>query len=270
MSRLSVLATEGATEGGEPGFHAPGLPLFNWKPLFEIGPFGFTKPMLLALIVVLLVVGFFWAAFRKPQLVPRGAQNVGEVLYGFVRDDIARSVIGKKGDKYVPLLVSLFFFIWIMNLMSIVPVAQFPVTSRIGYPAALAAIVWLVWVPLGISTQGLGGFFKNMMFPPGLPVWIYPLLAPIEFVSNLLIRPFTHAVRLFANMFAGHLLIALFSVAAWYFLVENFGGLFFVGILGFVMAVVMTGFELLIQALQAFIFTLLTAVYISGALEAEH
>jgi F-type H+-transporting ATPase subunit a len=265
-----VLATEGATEGGEEGFHAPGLGLFSWRPLFEIGPFGFTKPMLLALIVVLLVVGFFWAAFRRPQLVPRGAQNLGEVLYGFVRDDIARSVIGKKGDRYVPLLVSLFFFIWLMNLMSIVPVAQFPVTSRIGYPAALAAIVYLTWVPLGIAHQGAVGFFKNMMFPPGLPWWIYPILAPIELVSNLLVRPFTHAVRLFANMFAGHLLIALFSIAAWYFLVQNLGPLFFVGILGFVMAVIMTGFELLIQALQAFIFTLLTAVYISGALEAEH
>ncbi len=226
MSALSmsaeVWATEGGTEGGESGFHAPGLGLFEWKPLFEIGPFGFTKPMLLAVIVTVLVVGFFWAAFRRPQLVPRGAQNVGEVLYGFVRDD------------------------------------------------ALAAIVYLIWVPLGISRQGLGRFFKNMMFPPGLPSWIYPILAPIELVSNMFVRPFTHAVRLFANMFAGHLLIALFSVAAWYFLVENFGGLFFVGILGFLMAVVMTGFELLIQALQAFIFTLLTAVYISGALEAEH
>jgi F-type H+-transporting ATPase subunit a len=270
VSAWSVLATEGATEGGESGFHAPGLSLFNWKPLFEIGPFGFTKPMLLALIVVILIVGFFWAAFRHPQLVPRGAQNVGEVFYGFIRDDIARSVIGKKGDRYVPFLVSLFFFVWIMNLMSIVPVAQFPVTSRIAYPAALAAIVYLTWVPLALRAQGVVGFFKNMMFPPGLPVAIYPLLAPIEFVSNMLVRPFTHSVRLFANMFAGHVLLALFSVTAWYFLVENFSGLFFVGILGFVMTVVMTGFELLIQALQAFIFTLLTAVYISGALEAEH
>lgn len=273
MSALTILASESAEAaeaGAEGGFHAPGLGLYNWPPLFEIGPIGVTKPMLLALLVAALVIGFFWAAFSKPQLVPRGAQNVGEVLYGFVRDDIARGVIGKKGDKYVPLLVSLFFFIWIMNLMSIIPVAQFPVTSRIGFPAALAAIVWLTWVPLGMYKQGPIGFFKNMMFPPGLPAWIYPLLAPIELISNLFIRPFTHAVRLFANMFAGHLLIALFSVAAWYFLVEALGGMFIVGILGFLMAVVMTGFELLIQALQAFIFTLLTAVYISGALEAEH
>jgi F-type H+-transporting ATPase subunit a len=269
VSALTILATE-APGGAEGGFHAPGVGLFQWEPLFQIGPFGFTKPMLLAVISVIVVVGFFWAAFSKPQLVPRGAQNVGEVFYGFIRDDIARSVIGKKGDRYVPFLVSLFFFVWIMNLMSIVPVAQFPVTSRIAFPIALAAIVWLVWVPLGMAKQGPIGFFKNMMFPPGLPKAIYPLLAPIELVSNIVVRPFTHSVRLFANMFAGHLLIALFAVVAWYFLVESFGALFFVGILGFLMTIIMTAFELLIQALQAFIFTLLTAVYISGALEAEH
>lgn len=260
-------AAEG--EGGG-GFHAPGLELFQWKPLFSIGAFEVGKPMLLAVVASVIVIGFFWAAFRKPQLVPRGVQNVGEVGYLFVRDQMARQVIGKDGDKYVPLLVTLFFLIWVMNLMSIIPVAQFPVASVIGFPAALALIVWFVWVPLGMRRQGALGFFKNMMFPPGLPLWIYPLLAPIELVSNLIIRPFTHAVRLFANMFAGHLLIALFSVAAWHFLVDDFGAFAPVGLLGFVMAVVMVGFELLIQALQAFIFTLLTAVYIGGALHAEH
>ncbi len=266
MSALTILAAEGS----DSGFQAPGLGLFEWPPLFHIGSLEVTKPMVQVFIASLVVVVFFWSAFAKPSLVPRGVQSVGEVGYLFIRDQIARSIIGKQGDRWVPLLMSLFFFIWIMNLMSVIPGFQFPVTSHIGYPAALAAMVWVIFMYLGIRHQGPIGYFKNMMFPPGLPLWIYPILSPIELVSNVIIRPFTHAVRLFANMFAGHLLIALFSVAAWYFLVENLGPFFLVGILGFVLTIIMTAFELLIQALQAFIFTLLAAVYISTSLEAAH
>lgn len=259
-----------AAEGGGGGFEAPGTSLFIWDPLFTVAGYGVTKPVILAFVSSALLIGFFWAAFAKPKLVPRGVQNVGEVGYVFIRDSIARQVIGKEGDRYVPFLFTIFFFVWVINIMAIIPLAQFPVASRIGIPAALSAIVWLVWVPLGMARQGGLGFFKNMAFPPGVPWPMYFLLAPIELISNLVVRPFTLAVRLFANMFAGHLLIAIFAVAAWHFLVEDFGGFFLVGVLGFVMTVVMTGFELLIQALQAFIFVLLTAVYIGGALHAEH
>lgn len=251
-------------------FHAPGLGLFEWKPLFELGPVGITKPMLLAALLVGVLLAFFWAAFSRPQIVPRGVQNVAEIGYLFVRDDIARNLIGKRGDRYLPFLVSLFFFIWIFNLASIIPVAQFPVTSRFAFPAILAIIVYVTWIGVGIKEHGVGKFFSNMI-PKGLPIGIYPLVIPIEFASNLLVRPFTHAVRLFANMFAGHLLIALFAVTAWHFLVEQPTALGFgVGIVGVVMTVVMTAFELLIQALQAFIFTLLAASYIGGALEEAH
>jgi F-type H+-transporting ATPase subunit a len=107
------------------------------------------------------------------------------------------------------------------------------------------------------------------MFPPGVPKPLYVLLAPIEFISNILVRPFTHAVRLFANMFAGHLLLATFSVATFYLLSFTVIGL--IGsVASFTVSVALTAFEALIQALQAYIFTLLTAVYISGALHAEH
>lgn len=251
-------------------FHAPGLWLFEWKPLFEIGPLGVTKPMLLAALLSAVLLAFFWAAFNKPQIVPRGVQNVAEIGYLFIRDDVARNVIGKKGDRYVPFLVSLFFFVWILNLASIIPFLQFPVTSRFAYPAALALIVYFVWIGVGIKEHGLGRFFGNMI-PRGLPLGIYPLVIPIEFASNLLVRPFTHAVRLFANMFAGHILIVLFAITAWHFVVEEptFLG-FGVGVVGVVMTIVMTAFELLIQALQAFIFVLLAASYIGGALEEAH
>jgi len=251
-------------------FHAPGLGLFKWEPLFNIGPIGVTKPMVLAVILSGLLIAIFWAAFRRPQIVPQGIQNVAELGYLFIRDDIARNIIGKKGDKYVPLLFSLFFFIWFFNLSSVIPFAQFPVTSRFGYPAVLAAIVYVTWVGVGIRTHGLGGFFRAQI-PTGLPKAIYPLIIPIEYASNLIVRPFTHSVRLFANMFAGHLLIALFAITTWHFIVQNPTVLGFgVGIIGAVMTVVMTAFELLIQALQAFIFTLLAASYIGGALEESH
>lgn len=255
------------------GFPAPGADIFQFEALFSftIGAltFNISKVTVLLFISVLVVVGFFVYAFRKPKMVPSGAQNVGEVGYLFIRDGIARDIIGKDGDKFVPFLFSFFFFIWILNFMSIVPGAQLPVTSIFAIPVAFALLVYLTWVPIGIYRQGFFGFFKNVMFPPGVPKAMYFLLAPIELVSNILVRPFTHAVRLFANMFAGHLLIASFSVATFYLISASV-----VGIIGsvasFGVTIALTGFEVLIQALQAYIFTLLAAVYISGALHAEH
>jgi len=121
---------------------------------------------------------------------------------------------------------------------------------------------------LGIRHQGPIGYFKNMAIPGGVPWWILPLLVPVELLSNIVIRPFTLGVRLFANMFAGHILIAVFTVATWYLASLSIGVVLAAG--SFVMVVVLTGFELLIQGLQAYIFATLTATYIAGSLEAEH
>ncbi len=255
------------------GFPAPGAEIFQFDAVlsFTIGSLSFniSKVTILLALVVVVIVGFFLYAFRRPQLVPRGTQNVGELGYLFIRDGIAREAMGKEGDKFVPFLFSFFFLIWMSNFVGIVPFAQIPITSIFAIPVAFAIIVYLTWVPLGIYRQGFGPFFKNMLFPPGVPKVMYGLLAPIEFVSNILVRPFTHSVRLFANMFAGHLLIASFSVATFYLISASV-----VGILGsvasFAVTIALTGFEILIQALQAYIFTLLTAVYIGGALHAEH
>ena len=255
------------------GFPAPGAEIFQFNALFTftIGSltFNVTKITVLTAIAVVLICGFFLYAFRKPKLVPRGAQNVGELGYLFIRDGIAREAIGEEGDTFVPFLFAFFFLIWLLNFWSIVPFAQIPVTSIFAIPVAFALIVYVTWVPLGIYKQGFGGFFKNMMFPPGVPKAMYILLAPIELISNILVRPFTHSVRLFANMFAGHLLIASFSVAAFYLISASVVGLLG-AVASFAVAVALTGFEVLIQALQAYIFTLLAAVYISGALSAEH
>jgi F-type H+-transporting ATPase subunit a len=250
------------------GFPAPGYPdSFLYGPLFHLGAFTFNKPSLLAVICAALVIAFFWSAFAKPKLVPKGAQNLGELGILFVRDEILRPMMGKKGDSFLPFLVSLFFFIWIMNIMEIIPAAQFPAMSEIGFPAALMLMVYGTYTILGIRHQGLGGYFANMI-PKGVPLGILLILAPVEILQYVIVRPFTLAVRLFANMFAGHILLLVFTLATWYLISAGIGLLW--SATSFVLTVVLTAFELLIQALQAYIFTILTAQYIGGSLEGAH
>ncbi len=268
MSAHTLLAESGCHILQNCGFPAPGLNSFQFKPIFSVGGFDFTKPILLAIICMLIVVGFFWAAFAKPKLVPGKLQLVGEIGYNFVAKSIAREVIGKKGDKYVPFLTSIFFFVWLMNIMSIIPLAQFPVASRFAFPVGLAALVFITYMYLTFKKHGFRGGVKNLVWIEGLPKPLVPLIVLLEFIQNVITRPFTLAVRLWANMFAGHMLIIMFSVATWYLLTPTF----FTAVAGgsFVLAVGMTAFEVLIQFLQAYIFTLLASIYISGALEEGH
>lgn len=250
------------------GYPAPGYPAsFLYGPLFRIGSFTFTKPSLLAVICAAIVILFFWSAFAKPKLIPKGPQNLAELGILFVRDEILRPMMGKKGDGFLPFLVSIFFFIWIMNIMEIIPAAQFPAMSEIAFPGMLTLMVYCAYTYLGIKHQGFAGYFKNMI-PKGVPIGILLILAPVEFLQYVVVRPFTLAVRLFANMFAGHILLLVFTLATWYLLSAGIGLLW--SATSFVLTVVLTAFELLIQALQAYIFTVLTAQYIGGSLEAEH
>jgi F-type H+-transporting ATPase subunit a len=251
------------------GYPAPGYPgpSFVFTPFFRIGGFYFTKPMLLALVSTLVVVWFFWAAFAKPQLIPRPIQNLAELGVEFVQHQILRPMMGRRGDNFLPFLVSLFFFIWIMNLMEIIPVAQFPAMSFIAFPGVLMVMVYVTYTYLGIKNFGLGGYFKNMV-PSGVPVGILGILAPVEIAQYIIVRPFTLAVRLFANMFAGHILLLVFTLATWYMFSATIGLLF--SATSFLLTIVLTAFEMLIQALQAYIFTILTAQYIGGSLEAGH
>jgi F-type H+-transporting ATPase subunit a len=250
------------------GFPAPGLHSFLFKPITTVGGFEFNKVMLLALITTVLVIGFFWAAFGKAKVVPGKLQMVGEAGYDFVRRGIVYETLGKKeGEKYVPFMVSLFFFIWIMNIWSVIPLAQFPVSSIIAYPMVLALIVWVVWVGLTFKRHGFVGFFKNVTGYDKSLGAVLPLVMIIEFFSNLLVRPFTHAVRLFANMFAGHLMLVMFTVASWYLL--NSWMIPAAGI-SFIMTMVMILFELFVQAVQAYVFVLLACSYIQGALSEHH
>ena len=266
---IRALAGSGCHLGTLPhcGFPGPTVYSFIWKPLFHIGRFNFSKPDLLVLICAALVIAFFWAAFAKPQQIPRGVQNLGELAILFVRDQMLRPMMGKDGDRFLPYLVSLFFFVWMMNLMEIIPVAQFPVTSRIAFPVTLMIMVYGTYTYLGIKNQGLLGYFKNMI-PAGAPWYIMPILAPVEIAQYIAVRPFTLAIRLFANMFAGHILILVFTLATWYMFTIGIGILY--SATSFVLVIVLTAFEMFIQGLQAFIFTILTAQYIGGSLEAAH
>jgi F-type H+-transporting ATPase subunit a len=194
-------------------------------------------------------------------------QNLGELGLLFVRDQILRPMMGKRGDGYLPFLVSLFFFIWFMNLMEIIPIAQFPAMSRIAFPVSLMLMVYITYNFVSIKNMGLGGYFKSMV-PSGVPVFVLPLLAPVEILQYIIVRPFTLAIRLFGNMFAGHILVAVFTIASWYLVSAGIGTLFAGA--SFVMVIILTAFEMLIQGLQAYIFTVLTAQYIGGAYEAGH
>jgi len=249
------------------GFPAPGLQDFEWKPFFSIGSFHFTKPMLLAIISAIVVIAFFWAAFRKPKLIPGRTQSLGEMAILGVRDQILRPSLGRKGDSYLPFLVSLFFFIYIMNLMELIPVFQFPVTSRIGFVWPMVFIVYFLYLYLGFKHQGGWGYIRNMI-PPGVPAPVLIILIPVELLRFFVFQPFTLGVRLFGNMFAGHLLLTIFILATWYLLSFSVGLLYAAG--SFALAIFVFLLETLVTLLQAFIFTTLTATYIASSVEPAH
>jgi len=240
---------------------------FEFKPLFSIGSFHFTKPMLIAVLCTIAVIAFFWAAFWKPKLIPGRTQSLGEIAILTVRDQILRPALGRRGDTYLPFLVSLFFYIFLMNLMELIPVFQFPPMSRIGFVWPLVLMVYVLYLYLGFKNQGAWGYFRNMI-PPGVPAPVLLILIPVEVARFFIVQPFTLGVRLFANMFAGHLLLTIFMVATWYLMSFSVGLLFAAGSAFMVLFVFLL--ELLVDLLQAFIFTTLTATYLASSLEAGH
>jgi F-type H+-transporting ATPase subunit a len=256
---------------GDEGFEAPTKDLFDTPHWFDVdlGPFDFylNKATALTIFAAAFVGVLFWLGFRKTSLVPRGVQNFCESIYDFIDLQVARDVIGPKGHKYTPYLVVLFSFVLICNVLAVVPGAQFPATARIAVPMLLAVITYVIFNYAGIKAHGAGPYFKELIDPaPTAPFGIRLVLAPIEILSTLIVRPFTLAIRLFANMFAGHMLLLVFSLGAEY-LLERPPYVF--GVVSLLMAFIMTGFELVIDVLQAYIITILTAAYIGGALSAH-
>jgi F-type H+-transporting ATPase subunit a len=260
-----VTAVLAASEwGGNFGLPPVGE-LFNFPPF---GPLGINRAIVLMLIATFFAGLLFVVAFSNAKIVPGKLQMVAEAIVEFIREQIVLQIIGPDGLRFVPLLVTMFMFIWFNNLLEITPFVNFPTTSRIALPIFLAAISYLLFVFLGFRHHGLS-YLKGVAFPPGVPKGIYLLLTPIELVSTFVLRPFTLAIRLFANMVAGHILLTIVFLATHAFFALKFPGII-VGTLTFIAGPLAVGFELFIASLQAYIFVILTAVYISGALHPEH
>jgi F-type H+-transporting ATPase subunit a len=262
-----MLTSLASADGG--GFQTPTTAEF-YQPLWFDGPFAITRPAVVILLSVGLISWWLIATTRRAAVVPSRTQLITESLYGFVRNQVARDIIGSKDFlRFVPLLFSMFVLILVNNLFGVVPPVLFPTMSRIAFPIALTAVVYVVYHYIGIKRVGLGAYFKGMV-PAGLPGWIVPLIFFLEVITFFITRPLTLALRLFGNMFAGHLLLLLFITGGQFMITTGGFGLKIAGAGSFLMAFVLTIFEILIEFLQAYIFTLLAATYIAGSLVDEH
>jgi len=252
----------------EEGFKPPSAVDFNLPPIFGDNPFT-TKPIFLVFFSVIVISLFFILASRKAAIVPSKLQFAGESVYSFVRNDLAKDVIGHDFMRFVPYLFTLFTFILVNNIFGIVPMLQFPTMSRVSFPYVLAIITFFVFHYVGVRKQGAFKYIKEIMFMPGVPKAAYILITPLELLTFFLVRPLTLSLRLFANMFAGHLLLLVFILGGEH-LLEGVIGLKLISPFAFFIGIVLTFFEFMVQCLQAYIFTLLAALYIAGALADEH
>lgn len=266
MSLIHYLA---AADGGA-GFVAPSVQdSFFFDQIGNGSVIASVKAMVLLVLGTAIIIAFFAASARRAEVVPGKLQFLGESLYGFVRNGVAIEILGKQGKKWAGFLATLFIFVLVMNLWELIPVAQLPVTSHFAVPAFLAIMVWVIYNVVGIRKHGFFGYLKLMCYIPGIPPVMHILLIPIEFLSNIILRPFTMAVRLFANMFAGHMLVGV-AAAGTIFLFEQGGISYGTMVLPFVASMFLGFFELLICGLQAYVFVLLAAIYLESSLADSH
>lgn len=238
--------------------------LFDWPVVL---PLGINRVVLLMFLATLITFLFLYLPVRKARVVPSKMGVVVESLVDFVRKGIARDIIGSQSTRYEWLLIPMFFWLLFLNLFEITPLIHFPVTSRMAIPAFLAVLVWVTFIFVGLKKHGLS-YIKNSVIPPGVPKPLLILMVPIDFLSIFVIRPISLAVRLFANMLAGHIMLAVFFLTtASYFVLEPKAVAF---VIPLAFAIVITAFEIFVAVLQAYIFTLLTAVYIESSIHVEH
>ncbi|CAB4531822.1 unannotated protein [freshwater metagenome] len=252
-----------------PGYEPPSTADFNLPPVFGDSLYT-TKPVLLVLLSIVVISIFFIIASRKAAVVPSKLQFSGEMVYGFVRNNIGQEIIGHEFMRFVPFLFTLFTFVLVNNIFGIVPLLQFPAMSHVAFPYVLALFTFVIFHWVGIKKQGLGKYLKGIAFMPDVPKAVYILLTPIEIATFFLVRPLTLSLRLFANMFAGHLLLLVFITGGDYMIHDTNLFMKILAPFSFAMGIGMTFFELMVQCLQAYIITLLTALFIAGALADEH
>lgn len=226
---------------------------------------SFTNSSLFMVLGVALICGFLLLAMTRRALVPGRMQSMAEISYEFVAN-MVRDNVGNAGMKYMPFVFSLFIFVLVLNFLGMVAIpglwTPFTVTSHIIVTFALAALVFIVVTGIGFAKHGIG--FLKLFVPDGVPVFVLPLIVLIEFVSYM-IRPISLSVRLFANMLAGHTMMKIFG--GFVVSLGVAGGLGYAGsLVSLITMVGLTGFEFLVAALQAFIFAVLTCIYLNDAI----
>lgn len=242
---------------------------FQITNLFSLGHMGamqiaFTNSALFMVIIVLGITIFLMASTASGALIPGRLQSIAEMSYEFTADTI-RSSAGSEGMRFMPFVFSLFMFILVANLIGLIPYA-FTITSHVIITAALSMTVFLTVIIYGFWRNGLR-FFK-LFVPSGIPIYILPLVSAIE-VLSFFSRPVSHSVRLFANMLAGHITLKVF--AGFVTMLGGFGILGWAGAtVPFSLVVALFGLELLVAVLQAYVFAILTCIYLNDAIHPGH
>lgn len=239
--------------------------ILRWEDLFP----SFNKVALIAVAAAVIgIVIFLLAGLSDGTRAPRGVRNLAEVIVEFIENQVVLPTMGRAGLPWTPFLVSLFVFIYLCNAPGVIPILQMPATARIAIPLTLALLVWVIFIGVGIKHQG-AGYFAHLLWPPGVPGALKPLVGLIEFVSTIIVRPFSLTVRLMANMLAGHILLVTFALLseALFQAETNRVPFFVIGFFPMFMLVFLTVFEILVALLQAYIFTILTGVYIGSSME---
>ena len=235
--------------------------LFEFRtPIFYLGPLPVTRTVFLILLTAVIVSLVLYFGLRKKSVVPGKFQVIVEAIVSFVKDGIAVDIIGEHGAKFAPWLLSIFLFVLMGNLYEVTPFVNFPITSRIAIPAFLALLTWVVFVVAGVKRQGFR-YVIDIAWPKSVPVALRPLVGLIELVSTFILRPITLAVRL-----------TLLLASGWIFIshVGEIGVRAAIGIPWFILGLGIYVFEIVVIMLQAYIFTLLSAVYVQTSLYPDH
>jgi F-type H+-transporting ATPase subunit a len=235
-------------------------------PVVNIGghEIAFTNSALFMLIIIVIVSALFIGATTRRAVVPGRLQSVAEISYEFVAKTVHDSA-GTEGMKFFPFVFTLFMFVLFANLIGLIPYS-FTVTSQLIVTATLAALVFCIVVVYGFWKNGL--HFLNLFVPKGVPKLILPAIVAIE-VLSFLSRPVSHSVRLFANMLAGHITLQVF--AGFIIMLAGFGVAgWFGAVLPFAMVIMLSALELLVAVLQAYVFAILTCIYLNDAIHPGH
>lgn len=239
--------------------------------LFSGTPFAINRIILVRIVMTAIILLVLGISAKRAKFVPGKWQGVLEWILDFVKNTIVYEAMGEeRGKRYVPMITTIFLTILVFNLAGVIPGMNMAATATIAMPLVFALWSFVQYWKVGIQGKGLGGFLREELFPAGMPKPVYILLAPIELVELLLIRPFSLTVRLFANMISGHLMIALCYAATQWLLIETPNKAQLpLGVLTLAGGIFITIFEIAVAALQAFIFALLTTAYINMSLPEE-